>query len=185
MLKFGAEDQTPNLRLQGQGIDRHPLVGLVDASFESQEHVYVKTGSVIAYEAPRAGTVVTLEGEMAFHGGDMIVTDNPPTHAWPVRRDVFESTYARLNGVEASFELEATDVVVDIATGREITDEVRVVRTTREWRLDSDGNRIGEPKVEDFVMGHRPITDVELAEVSIQHPDAVTEALGAQVTKVE
>jgi hypothetical protein len=56
---------------------------------------YEKTGHVYAIVAPRAGTIYTPEGVMSFEAGDMIVSDIPPTHAWPVKRAVFDRTYRR------------------------------------------------------------------------------------------
>lgn len=75
-------------RLEGQNIARHPLV-------DTTGHVglYVKGVTVIAVQAQVAGVVVTPEGEMTFQAGDYILTDNPPSHAWPVRQQVFETTY--------------------------------------------------------------------------------------------
>lgn len=74
-------------RIMGRKIDRHPLLGAEPLA------VYVKEASVIAGQALQSGVVVTPEGEMTFQPGDYIVTDNPPTHAWPVRQQVFELTY--------------------------------------------------------------------------------------------
>ena len=74
--------------IHGQKIDRHPY-----SDREAELGVYVKGASVIAVQAQIAGIVKTPEGDMRFQAGDYIVTDNPPTHAWPVRQQVFEQTY--------------------------------------------------------------------------------------------
>lgn len=74
--------------IQGQRIDRHPF-----SDREAELGVYLKGSTVIAAQAMQAGVVKTPEGEMRFQAGDYIVTDNPPTHAWPVRQQVFEQTY--------------------------------------------------------------------------------------------
>ena len=60
----------------------------------SSPHEYRKTATVLAAVAPCDGEVDTPEGVMRYREGDYIVTDNPPTHAWPVWRDVFLRTYA-------------------------------------------------------------------------------------------
>jgi len=73
------------LKIQGQKINEHPL-GLFVGE-------YKKIANVLAQAALEAGIVFTPEGEMAFNKGDYIVTDNPPTHAWPVKKEVFERTY--------------------------------------------------------------------------------------------
>lgn len=153
MLKFGHENQPPNLRLQGQAIDRHPLLGMVDVKLWP---VYVKVGSVIAVPAPQAGTVVTLEGEMAFHAGDYIVADNPPTHAWPVRKDVFESTYILRGNLD---QLASMGEVHEVTTSFEVIDEdenpvagYRIRQTTSDQRLDDDGEPLGDPDVETFIL---------------------------------
>lgn len=74
------------LTIDGRQIDRHPVSkGIAQ---------YVKTGTVLASPAPSDGLVHTPEGSMAFSKGDYIVTDDPPTHCWPVRKAVFEATYA-------------------------------------------------------------------------------------------
>jgi hypothetical protein len=56
---------------------------------------YRKTATVLAQKVDYPFTVHTPEGEMNGEPGDYIVTDNPPTHAWPVRGSVFEATYVR------------------------------------------------------------------------------------------
>ena len=77
-----------NNRIEGRNIGRHPL-----SDESGQLGIYAKHGSVIAGMAEQPGLITTPEGEMTFQAGDFIVTDNPPTHAWPVRSDVFKSTY--------------------------------------------------------------------------------------------
>ena len=74
--------------IQGVKIDRHPMSDRVSAL-----GVYLKGATVIAAQAQIAGIVKTPEGDMRYQAGDYIVTDNPPTHAWPVRQQVFEQTY--------------------------------------------------------------------------------------------
>lgn len=54
-----------------------------------------KTATVLARKVDYQFTVLTPEGEMNGEPGDYIVTDNPPTHAWPVRGSVFEATYVK------------------------------------------------------------------------------------------
>jgi hypothetical protein len=54
---------------------------------------YTKIASVLAAQAVHDGEVDTPEGTMWYKEGDYIVTDDPPTHAWPVKREVFERTY--------------------------------------------------------------------------------------------
>lgn len=54
---------------------------------------YRKTATVLAVQIDYAATVRTPEGDMAMQPGDYLVTDNPATHAWPVKREVFEATY--------------------------------------------------------------------------------------------
>lgn len=73
--------------IPGRNIDRHPLEG------EQPLGIYLKGATVIAGQAQISGVVQTPEGEMTFQPGDYIATDNPPTHAWPIRQQVFETTY--------------------------------------------------------------------------------------------
>lgn len=54
---------------------------------------YAKVANVYAIEANTSGHIWTPEGLMAFEAGDMIVSDIPPTHMWPVKREVFDRTY--------------------------------------------------------------------------------------------
>lgn len=75
--------------INGRDIFKHPFN--VDGGLPTS--VYSKTGTVIAGQADNPGIVKTPEGDMTFQAGDYIVTDNPVTHAWPVRQQVFESTY--------------------------------------------------------------------------------------------
>lgn len=74
--------------IMGRHVDRHPLSGQ-----DGGLGVYVKDASVLAAQAMISGIVETPEGQMTFQPGDWIVTDNPPTHAWPVRDQVFRDTY--------------------------------------------------------------------------------------------
>ena len=55
--------------------------------------VYRKVGTVLAQQAVSDGSVTTPEGVMSYKAGDYLVTDNPPTHVWPVKREVFLRTY--------------------------------------------------------------------------------------------
>jgi hypothetical protein len=75
-------------------IDGRHLYGRHPGQYPAE---YRKTATVLATVAPQAGVVATPEGEMSFDAGDYLVTDNPPTHAWPVKRDVFERTYVQVH----------------------------------------------------------------------------------------
>lgn len=57
---------------------------------------YRKTATVLALPLVYPAEIATPEGTMLASAGDYLVTDKPPTHAWPVRRDVFESTYVEV-----------------------------------------------------------------------------------------
>lgn len=78
--------------IDGRNIAKHP--------FAHEEGVrvgtYSKQASVLAAQTVNPGMVHTPEGDMTFQAGDYIVTDNPPTHAWPVNQQVFETTYAEI-----------------------------------------------------------------------------------------
>lgn len=54
---------------------------------------YRKVAGVLAVRLSEPFEVDTPEGRMSADAGDYLVTDDPPTHAWPVRREVFERTY--------------------------------------------------------------------------------------------
>ena len=76
-------------RLYGRGLSAYPFSAITPAK-------YVKTATVLAAAAPCDGEVDTPEGVMRYREGDYIVTDNPPTHAWPVQRDVFLRTHRKV-----------------------------------------------------------------------------------------
>ena len=78
------------LEIQGQNIKEHPFK---DNPFLDE---CKKIATVLAVSVLEGGVVYTPEGKMRFKAGDYIVTDNPPTHAWPVAREVFEKTYVRI-----------------------------------------------------------------------------------------
>lgn len=59
---------------------------------------FEKTATVRARQMNHGFVVLTPEGRMEGHQGDYLVSDFEMTHAWPVRRDVFEATYRRRNG---------------------------------------------------------------------------------------
>lgn len=80
-----------NNRIEGRSLDRHPLSGV------REPMLYSKVGTVLVVEAPIGGVVVTPEGEMRYQAGDFILTDNPPTHAWPVQAQTFRNTYRAVN----------------------------------------------------------------------------------------
>lgn len=77
------------LKIQGQKIHQRPLE-------DEDAYEYKKIATVFAQVAPERGVVYTPEGVMDFDKGDYIVTDNPVTHAWPVKKEVFERTYVVL-----------------------------------------------------------------------------------------
>jgi len=54
---------------------------------------YRKTALVRAREAKIDGEIETPEGIMEYKIGDYLVSDDPPTHIWPVRKEIFEATY--------------------------------------------------------------------------------------------
>jgi hypothetical protein len=54
---------------------------------------YRKTALVHAVRLLEEMHIHTPEGVMVGQPGDYIVSDDPPTHLWPVRREVFERTY--------------------------------------------------------------------------------------------
>lgn len=87
--------------IEGRNITEHP---------DHHAAEYRKVSTVLAAPAHMAGEVETPEGRMAFKEGDYLVTDNPPTHLWPVRRDVFERTHA---GVTLPAEPVAPRAVID------------------------------------------------------------------------
>lgn len=66
---------------------------LADDFWADEPTEYRKTATVLARQIDYPATVRTPEGDMKAEPGDYLVTDNPPTHAWPVRKEVFESTY--------------------------------------------------------------------------------------------
>ena len=78
--------------IEGIDVAKHPYAHLDGFAVKT----YSKQASVLAAQADNPGVIKTPEGEMTFQAGDYIVTDNPPTHAWPVRQQVFESTYAEV-----------------------------------------------------------------------------------------
>lgn len=54
---------------------------------------YRKTALVWAMPLSEEATIDTPEGQMVCRIGDYLASDDPPTHLWPVRRDIFEATY--------------------------------------------------------------------------------------------
>lgn len=79
-------------RLKGRNIHQHPFSHVAPRR-------YRKVANVLATEAPADGEVDTPEGVMRFAAGDFILTDDPPTHAWPVAREVFLRTYRSVGGL--------------------------------------------------------------------------------------
>ena len=77
--------------IEGRGITEFPgeTTGII--------REFTKTATVLAAVAMHSGFVETPEGNMAFESGDYIVSDNPPTHCWPVKKAVFEATYIKTN----------------------------------------------------------------------------------------
>lgn len=61
--------------------------------------LFRKTSVVHAALALTDGVVDTLEGKMEYKANEhYLVSDDPPTHVWPVRRDIFEKTYTKVGG---------------------------------------------------------------------------------------
>jgi hypothetical protein len=80
-------ENSSTLEIQGRNLSEHPLV-----VYEKPKR-YMKAAAVLAVQVYVPGVVHTPEGTMSFEKGDYIVTDYPPTHCWPVKREVFEKTY--------------------------------------------------------------------------------------------
>lgn len=77
--------------IDGRNISAHPLA-------EHGDQVDVKRyrvgrSEVLAGIATDFGHVQTPDGDVPFSPGDYIVSDLPPTHAWPVGQEVFEATH--------------------------------------------------------------------------------------------
>lgn len=79
-------------RVPGRGIDKHPY-----ADQKGGVEIFSKTATVLAAQAPIGGVCETMEGDKRFQAGDWILTDNPPTRAWPVNDQVFRATYHRVS----------------------------------------------------------------------------------------
>ena len=54
---------------------------------------YHKIAPVWAFTLSETLDIDTPEGTMHADIGDYLVSDDPPTHLWPVKREVFERTY--------------------------------------------------------------------------------------------
>jgi hypothetical protein len=67
---------------------------LVFAGREEPTGHFRKTAITYAFEASKAGTITTLEGESDFEAGDYICASNPEMlDGYPVSRETFEATY--------------------------------------------------------------------------------------------
>jgi hypothetical protein len=131
--------------IAGQSIDRHPLSDKMPLA------IYGKAGTVIAGQAQIAGVIKTPEGDMRFQAGDWILTDNPPTHAWPVRGAVFEITYDKLHDLEegqlpTSSPEEATGRVPKSAPPADVV-HVKAQEIGMERAGAEDSTRTYEPQV--------------------------------------
>lgn len=61
---------------------------------------YRKTATVLAGQATEAGVIKTLEGNHTYQAGDYICGPGAAGEYWPVRRDIFESTYEAILDAE-------------------------------------------------------------------------------------
>jgi hypothetical protein len=64
------------------------------ARLRSEPREYRKTTTVLAGVAPTGGVIATLEGDHTYEAGDYICGPGAAGEYWPVRRDIFEATYA-------------------------------------------------------------------------------------------
>ena len=69
---------------------------------------YHKVALVWAFPLSETLDIDTPEGTMHADIGDYLVSDDPPTHLWPVKREVFERTYES-QAEWASFGLKPTE----------------------------------------------------------------------------
>ena len=60
----------------------------------TEPSLYHKTAKVRAGQAIRSGTIPTLEGDHTFEAGDYICGPGAAGEFWPVKRAIFEATYA-------------------------------------------------------------------------------------------
>ena len=91
--------------LEGRGIESHPDPSAIE---------YRKVPTVLAAPSTMSGVVETPEGRMTFDVGDYLVTDIPPTHLWPVKREVFERTYLAVEPSGNSGELDPDPLTVEL-----------------------------------------------------------------------
>jgi len=81
---------------------------------------YLKIAPLLAEQATAPGRIKTPEGVMSYEAGDYLVTDVPPTHMWPVKRDIFNRTYevAYRRGIPDGLERELAEFADVIARMR-------------------------------------------------------------------
>ena len=76
---------------------------------------YRKTALVWAERATTRGSIETPEGVMSYEAGDYLVADSPPTHMWPVKREVFERTHEPLSPEQVALDRELDEFADVIA----------------------------------------------------------------------
>lgn len=74
-------------------------IGTVEITREDVRE-YRKTATVRAGKAIRGGVMPTLEGDHSFEAGDYIAGPGAAGEFWPVKRAIFEATYAALPDAE-------------------------------------------------------------------------------------
>lgn len=82
------------MNLNGVQITEHPLA-------EHSEHAPVRRfrvgrSEVLAAIATDFGTITVRNGVIHFGPGDYIVSDDPPTYAWAVKKEVFEESHVEI-----------------------------------------------------------------------------------------
>ena len=84
------------MQIDGKSLTAHPLATREAPAPAPRRYRHVTRGvTVLAALATDFGSVNVGGGDpwQAFIPGDMIVTDDPPTHAWPVAAEVFAREY--------------------------------------------------------------------------------------------
>lgn len=163
-------------RIYGRQIDKHPL-----ATPEGTVKVYRKGVTVLAVQAQVGGVIETPEGELRYQAGDYILTDNPPTHAWPVREQVFLATYS----LEEAPPFGALPLVPEPAAPALSEAAARETQAQQEWAESQPAKERGEgpPMRIPDAPQPEPTEGVTMAKQDMRPGIASSESLGMTTTE--
>lgn len=147
---------------KGQNLTRHPLVAEGEPLM-----LFARMPPIMCVRALQGGRLETNKGEVAFHAGDWICTDFPPSYAWIVDQQTFAvASYTKLGTVE-----DGEQIVFPIAeAGHEVESSMYTGRLETDTEKQIAAVELMEVSVVEDTQANRDAGSGRVTAVRPSHP---------------